>query len=148
MGEQNICCPVQMICHPTPYTKSNIYCCNSNKTSLDCDGSWTSSPKCMPTFFECLGLEGGGCCPTNTLCSPNGCITIRGPTTISSPTGSTTHTVPITVTEVPAATATLVKQGEIAQSGVGPKESVRLKLCLPYSCTAILVFIAALVGFL
>jgi len=42
-----------------------------------------------------------------------------------STTGTATATGPVTVVEVPAATATIVKQGEIAQSGVGPKEDVR-----------------------
>jgi hypothetical protein len=83
----------------------------------------------------------------DTLCSPNGCISITKPTT-STPIPAATATGPVTVVEVPGATATIVKQGEVAHTGGGTKEDVRMSLCLPYSCTAILVFIAALMGFL
>lgn len=146
---QDICCPVKMTCHPTHDTPSNVYCCDSNETALGCDRSWTERPRCLPNFFECLALEYGGCCPTDTLCSPNGCIKVTSPMTTSPLITSTpTATGPVTVTEFPAVTATIVKQGEIVQSGVGVKEDVRLRLCLPYSCTAILVFVAALMGFL
>jgi hypothetical protein len=130
---QDICCPVKMACYPTPLTPSNIYCCNSSETELNCDSSWTALPMCLPSYFACLAEEGGGCCPNNTLCSPNGCITTTGPAT---------------VTESPAATATIMKQGEVAQNGVGRRDSVVVKLCLPYSCISFLVFIAALMGFL
>jgi hypothetical protein len=137
-----------MSCRSTSLTPSKIYCCNANETDLVCEASWNALPKCLPSYFQCLEEEGGGCCPTNSLCSPNGCITTTGPTIINAPTGTTTPNLPITVTEVPAATATMLKQGEVAQSGVGPKDSVVIKLCLPYSCVSSLVFVAALMGFL
>ena len=147
-GDQDICCPVKMTCHPTPLTNSKIYCCNSTETKLECDGSWIAPPRCMPSYNACLAEEGGGCCPMGTRCSPNGCITITGPTTVGGITGLEAPTDLVTVTEIPAATATGVKQGEVAQSGVGTKDSVVLKLCLPYSCVSFLVFMAALMGFL
>jgi hypothetical protein len=137
-----------MICHPTPLTPSNIYCCNSNETKLECDGSWTALPKCLPSYFECLAEEGGGCCPTNTLCSPNGCITTTSPTTVGTPAGTATPTGLVTIVEVPAATVTMMKQGEVAQSGVGQKDAVLIKLCLPYSCVSFLGFVVVLMGFL
>ena len=53
-----------------------------------------------------------------------------------------------TVTQIPAATATMVKEGEIAQNGAATRGSVVLTLYLPYSCAWVLVCVAALMGML
>ena len=139
-----------MSCRPTTLSSSDIYCCNSTWTHRECEGSGSALPKCSPSHFACLVQEGGGCCPLKSLCSPNGCIMTTGPTIISSLIATSTATFigPVTVTEIPAATATIIKQGEVAQSGVGAKDSVVIKLCLPYSCISFLVFVAAVMGFL
>jgi hypothetical protein len=53
-----------------------------------------------------------------------------------------------TVTEILAATETVVKEGEVAQNRAAVKGSVVLTLCLPYSCAWVVVCVAALMGML
>ena len=113
----------------------------------------------MAGTTECDRQTGGGCCPQGTICSPNGCIQISGPSIISSSVAATGASSPTptlgdggptlmkTVTEQPAATATVVKDGEVAQSGVR-KDSVTLSLCLPYAMAWMLVCVAAVMGLL
>jgi hypothetical protein len=75
---QNICCPVGMSCHSTPYTTSGTFCCNSTATDSECQGSSSRPPQCPLSSYECAAVVGGGCCLNGTTCSENGCIEFDG----------------------------------------------------------------------
>ncbi|TVY91280.1 hypothetical protein LAWI1_G002200 [Lachnellula willkommii] len=159
-GQPEICCPVKTACYPTTVdiSPSRIFCCNSALNPSECLVSIHSPPVCVAGTTECSRETGGGCCPKDTTCSPNGCIQISGPYIISSSAvaigaspnpgaGGTDATTPVTktVTERPAATATVVKDGEVAQSGVG-KDSVSFGFL--YAMAWMLVCAAAVVRLL
>ncbi len=76
--DQNICCPMGMSCHSTPYTNSGTFCCNSTASESECQASQSQPPKCPALTFECTAVVGGGCCSNGTACSENGCIEFDG----------------------------------------------------------------------
>jgi hypothetical protein len=137
-----------MTCYPTTFTPSTIFCCSSTNSQSECqyEASPFNPPKCLPSSVECSAEAGGGCCPSELQCSPNGCVQVTGPSTTLLP--PTQHDNPVTVIESPASTATMVKQGEVAQKGVGVRGSVVLKLCVPYFSAWVLVCLGALMGML
>lgn len=75
---KDICCPVGMFCHSTPYTNSGTFCCNSTASDSECQASSSRPPQCPPSTFECAAVDGGGCCSNGTACSENGCIEFDG----------------------------------------------------------------------
>ncbi|KAH8687865.1 hypothetical protein BGZ60DRAFT_522504 [Tricladium varicosporioides] len=170
--QPNICCPVGTACFASQNTPSQVLCCNA--TSLyQCQDTSNSPPKCLSGTTQCSAETGGGCCPDHTVCSPNGCIQITGPSIINStatetamPTSTSTTTLfstittqgesnmpaPVTitrtVTQIPAATATIVKQGEVAQQkGTGGK-TILLSSELPYLTLWALIGVAFVMGLL
>ncbi|TVY23234.1 hypothetical protein LHYA1_G007285 [Lachnellula hyalina] len=162
-GQPAICCPVRTACNPTTVeiSPSGIFCCNSALNPEGCFVSTHNPPVCMAGTTECSRETGGGCCPENTICSPNGCIhavpvwiisssvVTVGASSLSPTSGAggteSLATITKTVTERPAATATMVKDGEVAQSGVR-KDSVILSF--PYAIAWMLVCVAALMRLL
>lgn len=161
-----------MACYRAKFTPSGIFCCNDSISTFDCEPSEDNPPKCMDGTVQCSEATGGGCCPSTKECSPNGCIHIVSASVISasstdtasgtiSTDSSTSSSVtrnsvsivgtPITstrtVTERPEATQTLAKSGEVMQA-TGSKDSIVLKLCVPYSTACLLVGMAALMGVL
>ncbi|TVY47099.1 hypothetical protein LOCC1_G001742, partial [Lachnellula occidentalis] len=126
-GQPNICCPVRTACYSTTdeISPSSIFCCNSAWNTSKCHVSKHDPPVCITGTTECSRDTGGGCCPKDTTCSPNGCIQILGPYIITSSVttigaGGTNSLAPATktITERPAATTTKVKDGEVVHSGV------------------------------
>lgn len=169
---QNICCPSWTTCYEASFTPSGIFCCNSSASRFQCQASESRPPKCLESLVECSAEAGGGCCPKADVCSPNGCIHIATSSILgalansttsavesatpnagalsSSPSGTNEMGTPITVTntviEVPAATSTVVKEGEVAQLGAGSKGSVVEALFVPYSSGWLFILVAALMG--
>jgi hypothetical protein len=144
-----------MTCHTTPFTISGVYCCNSTNSmsaNSECQVNIAAPPVCLPDTHICDDATGGGCCPTGLICSPNGCIQIKGPSTIESPPSDPTSTGQSTVTviESPASTATLAKEAEIAQQEIrsGSKDSVDWSFCVPFFSAWLLVCVAGLMGML
>lgn len=149
-----------MACYPTDVdiTPSSIFCCNST-SPFDCLVSQANPPKCLAGTVQCSEETGGGCCPNATICSPNGCIQISGPSVISVsgtavetplPTlgnGGSPVILTTTITERPAATATILKEGEVAPN-TAKTSQITMTLCLPYSVIWTLVCAAAVMGLL
>ena len=152
-----------MTCYAATFTPSGIYCCNSTESPYNCEATVSNPPKCMVSLIECSEQAGGGCCPSALECSPNGCIHVNNASIISSATSSSGssegfHTpatasnslgIPITVTttifQAPAATETVVKEGEIAQIDVGAGSvSIMVNLWIPYT-TALFICCLAVV---
>ncbi len=146
-----------MTCYKATYTPSGIFCCNSSASEFACEVSKIDRPKCMESLVQCSAETGGGCCPSESQCSPNGCIFVNSASTISaSPTRSslqspsvtqskfsitgTPITITSTVTIAPEATVTLAKEGEIAYPSSMAGRSLVTSLHLPYS------FACALIG--
>lgn len=171
-GQLDICCPVTMACYPAKFTPSGIACCNSSADKFDCEPSEDNPPMCIEGTVQCSEETGGGCCPSASECSPNGCIHVVNASILSaSPTnsnsaddqfGSTSATsavtqnsvsairtplATVTVTQQAASTQTLAKAGEVMQAG-GSRGSIVMKLCVPYSTACLLVGLAALMGLL
>ncbi|KAI9055585.1 hypothetical protein LZ554_000531 [Drepanopeziza brunnea f. sp. 'monogermtubi'] len=160
-NQHDICCPITMACYPAKFTPSGIFCCNDTKTSFDCEPSEDDPPKCIEGTVQCSEATGGGCCPSTKECSPNGCVHVlnasiisASPSTVESSSSVTkassivgTPIVFITVTEVPEATQTLAKVGEVMQAR-GSGDSIVMKLCVPYSTVYLLVGVAVLMGVL
>ncbi|KAH8599308.1 hypothetical protein B0O99DRAFT_613531 [Bisporella sp. PMI_857] len=136
-----------MTCYHTAATVSQVFCCKINKPDDDCAAGLEGPPKCMPGTRECSDATGGGCCPSDTHCSPNGCIQIKKPSIIgSSPTavGSTV----VTITENPASTATLPKEGEVGQvAGVGRAFEFST-CCVPWLVLFLIASVACLMNLL
>lgn len=168
---QAICCPVDMTCYAASFTNSGIYCRNSTNSEFECELTKAHPPQCMASLVECSPETGGGCCPSASECTPNGCVHVNNASIISSgssasstsnsggsqstqvPASTTSNSLgtPITVTntifQAPAATVTLAKQGEIAQAGVGAGSySLVINLRVPYSCALFIVCIAGIMG--
>ena len=150
-----------MICHPSKFTPSKIFCCNSTAPESACRESLFHPPKCLSSTIECSAATGGGCCPKGLICSPNGCIQIKQSSIVGlsadHPTASGTDSIKgsttimmktVTVTQSPASTATLTKEGEICQEGVAVKKSMVFTFRVPYVSASVLVCIAALMGML
>lgn len=132
---------------------SGVYCCNATE-SFDCHPSASKPPLCANGTSECSVKLGGGCCPSDTQCSPNGCIEFDGidepspitstivtlltttmaatlsrytqtQTPISVETDSLqsvqviTTTVTMVIGGVTTPTATVLKEGEVAQKAEG-----------------------------
>ena len=152
--KQNMCCPVETVCHPSPFTFSNVYCCNATSSTATCAVTPSNLPTCPPSTFACSQSTGGGCCPTGLICTPNGCLEIHGPSTISvapsSSAGTPTEQSTVTIIESPASTATLAKEAEVAQEqeGAGAKDSVVFTLWNPYFSVWLLVCVAGVMGML
>ncbi|CZR53061.1 uncharacterized protein PAC_02939 [Phialocephala subalpina] len=168
---QAICCPVGMTCYAASFTNSGIYCCNSTHSLFECELTKAHPPQCMASLAECSSETGGGCCPSSLECTPNGCVHVNNASIISSPStvpissssGSSQSTqvsasttsnslgTPITVTstivQVPAATVTLAKEGEIAQASVGAGgDSIAVNLWVPYFAALVIVCIAGIMA--
>lgn len=128
-------------------------------------------PKCLDGTTQCSANTGGGCCPPDTICTPNGCIETLSPSIVSAletPASTvlgstvsglssippnqadslTTSPVTKTITEAPAATVTNFKEGEVATPNMAKKVSVFYTFCLPYMTAWILVCVAAIMGML
>ena len=140
-----------------------VLCCNASWSRFQCQASEAYPPKCLASLVACSPETGGGCCPKNDICSPNGCIhistasnsgvanhstaaatSVSGTNTVGSP-----ITITNTVTEVPAATYTVVKEGKIAQQkGTGSKGSVVSTLLVPYSSMWLLILVGIVMGML
>ncbi|KAH6683315.1 hypothetical protein B0J14DRAFT_647538 [Halenospora varia] len=168
----NICCPVGTACFATQNTPSQVLCCNA--TSLhQCQDTSNGPPNCLPGTTQCSAETGGGCCPDHTVCSPNGCIRITGPSIINSTeTGTATYiststmtsistiftqsgsespalvTITRTITQIPAATATIVKQGEVAQQKGAGGKTILLSGEFPYSTLWAVIGVAFVMGLL
>ena len=113
-------------------------------------------------MVQCSKLTHGGCCPQNTICTPNGCVRIIAASVISVETttysslfsvldGSEvtkTGEATINVTERPAATTTGVKYGEVLPPSSSAGQSIFVAFCLPYTLAALLVIVALMTGFL
>ncbi|PMD65993.1 uncharacterized protein K444DRAFT_701475 [Hyaloscypha bicolor E] len=161
--------------HNVPY-----YVCGDQQSScetyeqpsqFECQASESRPPKCLASLVQCSAETGGGCCPKNDLCSPNGCIHISTASIIGTSLNSTTsdagtatsgpvsispssmingQVTPITITntvvEAPAATYTVTKEGEVAQIEKGSQGSVMSTLFVPYSSGWFLVLVAVLMG--
>ncbi|CZT41414.1 uncharacterized protein RSE6_01150 [Rhynchosporium secalis] len=155
-----------MACYRAKFTPSGIACCNSSITQFKCEPSENNPPTCIEGTVQCSEATGGGCCPSASECSPNGCIhvasaSILNPTATSNvdpETGSPTATrnsqsheatplSTVTVVQQPAATQTLAKSGEVMEAK-GTRESIVMTLCVPYSTAYLLVVVAALMGLL
>jgi hypothetical protein len=160
------------MCYEASFTLSGIFCCNASVSQFECQASESHPPKCLASLVECPAAAGGGCCPKNDVCSQNGCIHASTASIIGTSLNSTTTTdgsapsssatvsppssgengvgTPITVTntiiEAPAATSTVVKEGEVAQIETGSKGSVMSILFVPYSSGWLLVLVAVLMG--
>jgi hypothetical protein len=160
------------MCYAASFTPSRIFCCNASKSQFECQASESRPPKCLSSLVQCSAETGGGCCPKNDMCSPNGCIHISTASIIGTSLNSTTTTAgsttssstvvtssasknneegtPITITntlvEAPAATYTVTKQGEVAQIGKGSQASVISIFFGPYSSGWLLVLVAVLMG--
>ncbi|KAH7350962.1 hypothetical protein BKA65DRAFT_593811 [Rhexocercosporidium sp. MPI-PUGE-AT-0058] len=170
--QPDICCPVTMACYRVKFTPSGIACCNSSANQFDCEPSEDNPPICIEGTVQCSEATGGGCCPSASECSPNGCIHVVSasildatPTSsdlsgadseVASQTSSATRNSvsaagtplsTVTVTQRPAATQTLAKAGEVMQAR-GTRGSVVMTLCVPYSTACLLVGVAALMGLL
>lgn len=166
---QNICCPVGMTCQSTDFTTSKILCCNSTSLDLPCQFDHLHPPQCPHSTFECAYLVGGGCCPIDTQCSPNGCIkfeqygnpiltTYTFTATVTSSialdglkesAGTTTNhiavsptiTDTVTISRLATPTTTAVKDGEVAQRGAGAHVA-RFGLCLKaFTCPSVDMFL-------
>ncbi|KAL2071527.1 hypothetical protein VTL71DRAFT_12762 [Oculimacula yallundae] len=169
-NQPDICCPVTMACYRASFTPSGIYCCNSSISQFDCEPSKDNPPTCMDGTVQCSEATGGGCCPSVSECSPNGCIHVVSAsilsTTATSAIGSKTtgtHPTPsatrnsvspegtplstVTIIQQPAATQTLAKSGEVMQAR-GAKGSIVTILSVPHSTACLLVGVAALMGLL
>lgn len=59
-----------------------------------------------------------------------------------------TGTMPIGVTERPAATMIGIKMGEVAQARVSQGSSLFISLCLPYISASAIVMTALIMGYL
>lgn len=160
------------MCYAGSFTLSGIFCCNASKSQFECQASESRPPKCLASLVQCSAETGGGCCPKNDLCSPNGCIHISTASIIGTSLNSTTmdagsatsgpvsispssskingQGTPITITntvvEAPAATYTVTKEGEVAQIEKGSQGSVMSTLFVPYSSGWFLVLVAVLMG--
>ncbi|KAE9375577.1 hypothetical protein N431DRAFT_454203 [Stipitochalara longipes BDJ] len=171
-NQPNICCPPWAICYEGSFTLSGVFCCNASVSQFDCQASESRPPKCLASLAECPVEAGGGCCPKNDICSPNGCIHILSASIVGISLHSTTSSAgsatgglgsasisssgtnsvgsPITITstivEAPAATSTVTKEGEVAQVGTGSKGSVVSAFFVPYSSAWLLVLVAVLMG--
>ncbi|PMD45200.1 hypothetical protein L207DRAFT_578136 [Hyaloscypha variabilis F] len=171
-NQPNICCPPWAICYVGSITLSGIFCCNASVSQFDCQDSESHPPKCLASLVECPAETGGGCCPQDDICSPNGCIHILSVSTVGTSLDSTTTYsesatsgpdsssisssgtnsvgLPITITntviEAPAATSTLTKEGEVAQVETGSKGSVVSILFVPHSSAWLLVLVAVLMA--
>ncbi|KAK0108429.1 hypothetical protein ONS95_003234 [Cadophora gregata] len=171
-GQPDICCPVTMACYRAKFTPSGIACCNSSADKFDCEPSEDNPPTCMKGTVQCSEATGGGCCPSVSECSPNGCIHVVSASILgASPTDSSsandvsesalstssvtrnsmsaveTPLSTVTVTQQPASTQTLAKAGEVMQAR-GSKGSIVMALCVPYSTACLLVGVATLMGLL
>ncbi|PMD23664.1 hypothetical protein NA56DRAFT_596098, partial [Hyaloscypha hepaticicola] len=73
-NQPNICCPPWSICYEASFTLSGIFCCNASVSQFECQASESHPPKCLASLVECPAAAGGGCCPKDDVCSPNGCI--------------------------------------------------------------------------
>ena len=51
-----------------------------------------------------------------------------------------------TVTQLPAATKTVVKEGEVPRNGAAAKVSALMTFCLPYTYAWVLICVAVLMG--
>ncbi|KAL3425819.1 hypothetical protein PVAG01_02610 [Phlyctema vagabunda] len=135
-NQPNVCCPVNMFCHPTELTPSEVFCCNATEESR-CDASSDNPPQCLPDSVQCPENVGGGCCGQETICTPNGCLenasagadvlrsTIAGTWSVDSGTTQTTLGPPssdisgpipasgVTVTPVVVKTITVVESAVI-----------------------------------
>ena len=161
-----------MGCYRAQFTPSGIACCNSSANQFDCEPSEDNPPTCMKGTVQCSEATGGGCCPSASECSPNGCIHVVSasilnafPTSpnlsdVDSESASQTSSVTrnsvnaigtplstVTITQRPAATQTLAKAGEVMQAR-GTRGSIVMTLSVPYSTACLLVGVAALMGLL
>ena len=161
-----------MACYRAKFTPSGIACCNSSADQFDCEPSEDNPPMCIKGTVQCSEATGGGCCPSKSECSPNGCIhvlsasivsashtdsasagnTSRSPSPTSSEMHNTVSTVgtplsSITITQQPASTQTLAKAGEVMQASRS-KGSIVMRLCVPYSTACLLVVVCGLMGLL
>ena len=169
---QDICCPVTMACYRAKFTPSGIACCNSSADQFDCEPSEDNPPMCIKGTVQCSEATGGGCCPSKSECSPNGCIHVLSASIVSashtdsasagdtsrstSPTSSEMHNTvstvgtplsTVTITQQPASTQTLAKAGEVMQASRS-KGSIVMRLCVPYSTACLLVVVCGLMGLL
>lgn len=160
------------MCYGGKFTLSGVFCCNASLSQFACEASESRPPQCLASLVECSEETGGGCCPKNDVCSPNGCIhistasiigtslnstTISAGSATSSPASVTSSSsgkngigTPITITntvvEAPAATYTMTKEGEVAQFETGSKGSAMSTLFVPYLSGWLLVLVAVLMG--
>jgi hypothetical protein len=62
-----------MRCHETKWSPSGVYCSEEQDT---CSLSKKHAASCPADSVECGEEMGGGCCPRDTTCSPDGCLEI------------------------------------------------------------------------
>lgn len=71
--KQNFCCPPRMRCHATTWSPSGVYCCEDDDK---CIVSKKHPATCIADTVECGHEMGGGCCPPDSICSPDGCLEV------------------------------------------------------------------------
>jgi len=137
-----------MTCFHTSTTYDQIFCCKPDTPKGDCSTGLSGPPKCLPGTIECSQAMGGACCPIGTSCSPNGCIEINDATVIGTSIATENGNTVATVTEQPAATATLPKDGEVGQVAGGAKRIGIATICVPWMVFFMLVSVACLINLL
>ncbi|KAI0832981.1 hypothetical protein F5Y06DRAFT_307415 [Hypoxylon sp. FL0890] len=128
----NICCPMGMICHSSPFSPSDICCCAKDSPCL---ATADQPPRCGDKTIACDKSLGGGCCPPETECSVDGCLKVYraapgfewdvlGGTECPSEIPTVTVVAATTKTaeaEKDGVTVTTVKIGEVVSGGQGLK---------------------------
>lgn len=71
---QEICCPVLHTCHKSTTTNSGVICCLGNEDCSTSAREPIAQAFCPPNTVACPAEALGGCCPTLSQCSPNGCL--------------------------------------------------------------------------
>lgn len=90
---QEICCSVLHTCHKSATTNSGVICCLGNEDCSTSADEPNTQAFCPLNTVACPPEAAGGCCPTLSQCSPNGCLEFAaGLSPSNNPAKATTET--------------------------------------------------------